>query len=103
MFIINTVSTCFVHHYAHLQENKDRVLLHVVCLLQRSTPHAVTHGLCSPEDGPNDVRNMLRVLIINMIDASCWFSLSLHNSKCVPPPAQRVISNSLGIVQVLLG
>ena len=30
MFIINTVSTCFGHHYAHLQENKDRVLLHVV-------------------------------------------------------------------------
>ena len=31
MFIINTVSTCFGHQYAHLQENKDRVLLHVVC------------------------------------------------------------------------
>ena len=31
MFIINTVSTCFGHHYAHIQENKDRVLLHVVC------------------------------------------------------------------------
>ena len=27
---------------------------------QRSTPHAVTHGLCSPEDGHNDARNMLR-------------------------------------------
>ena len=25
-----SVSTCFEHHYAHLQENKDRVLLHVV-------------------------------------------------------------------------
>jgi len=31
MFIINTVSTCFGHHYAYLQENKDRVILHVVC------------------------------------------------------------------------
>jgi len=31
MFNINTVSTCFGHHNAHLQENKDRVLLHVVC------------------------------------------------------------------------
>jgi len=37
MFIINlscllptTVSTCFGHHYAHHQENKDRVLLHMV-------------------------------------------------------------------------
>ena len=26
-----SVSTCFGHHYAHLQENKDRVLLRVVC------------------------------------------------------------------------
>jgi len=25
-----SVSTCFGHHYAHLQENKDRVLLHMV-------------------------------------------------------------------------
>ena len=25
-----SVSTCFRHHYAHLQENKDRVLLHMV-------------------------------------------------------------------------
>ena len=34
---------------------------------QRSTPYAVTHGLCSPEDGHNDARNMLRQkLIINI-------------------------------------
>ena len=26
----------------------------------RSTPHAVTQGICSPEDGHNDARNMLR-------------------------------------------
>jgi hypothetical protein len=25
-----SVSTCFGHHYAHLQENKDHVLLHMV-------------------------------------------------------------------------
>ena len=31
MFIFNNFSTCFGHYYAHLQENKDRVLLHVVC------------------------------------------------------------------------
>jgi len=30
---------------------------------QRSTPHAVTHGICSPEDGHNEDRNML---IINI-------------------------------------
>ena len=40
MFIVNfrcllltTVSTCFGHHYAHHQENKDRVLLHMVFAL----------------------------------------------------------------------
>ena len=34
---------------------------------QRSTPYAVTHGLCSPEDGHNDARNMLRQkFIINI-------------------------------------
>jgi hypothetical protein len=26
----SSVSTCFGHHYAHLRENKDRVLLHMV-------------------------------------------------------------------------
>jgi len=31
------------------------------------TPHAVAHGLCSPEDGHDDARNMLRQkLIINI-------------------------------------
>jgi len=34
---------------------------------QRSTPYAVTHGICSPEDDHNDARNMLRQkLIINI-------------------------------------
>ena len=34
---------------------------------QRSTPYAVTHGLCSPEDGHNDARNMLgQKVIINI-------------------------------------
>jgi len=34
---------------------------------QRSTPHVVTQGLCSPEDGHNGARNMLREkLIINI-------------------------------------
>jgi len=34
---------------------------------QRSTPYAVTHGLCFPEYGHNDARNMLRqMLIINI-------------------------------------
>ena len=33
------VSTCFGHHYAHLQENKDRVLLHMVYYYQRLSQH----------------------------------------------------------------
>ena len=34
---------------------------------QLSTTYAVTHSLCSPEDGHNDARNMLRQeLIINI-------------------------------------
>ena len=91
-----SVSTCFGHHYAHLQENKGLcycmwctalVLLDVVGSTQcshpttqspttatnhiqqnqRSTQYAVTHDLCSPEDGHNDARNMLRQkLIINI-------------------------------------
>jgi len=28
--LLTSVSTCFGHHYAHLQQNKDRVLLHTV-------------------------------------------------------------------------
>ena len=67
-----SVSTCFGHHYAHLQEKKP------VCY-HRSTPYAVTHGLCSPEDGHNDARNMLRQkLIINIWLLHLVGFLSLH-------------------------
>ena len=88
MLIIDTVSTCFGHLYAHLQE-KDHVLtacgvyllvvLDVagcgtvitlkVAPLYRNLPHPalpantlhkqLTRGL-SPEDGHKDARNMLR-------------------------------------------
>ena len=39
------------------------------------------HCLCSPEDGHNDARNMLRDGVDNkhLTVTSCWFSLSLHN------------------------
>jgi len=98
MFIINTFSTCFGHHYAHLQKNKTCVTargvlrwfcwMWLVALVARcvvgynAAPHnryqpipaepalciyALTQGLCSPEDGRNDTRNMLRQkLIINI-------------------------------------
>ena len=29
--LLTSVLTCFGHHYAHLQENKDLMLLHTVC------------------------------------------------------------------------
>jgi len=46
---------------------------------QRSTPYAVTHGLCSPEDGHNDARNMLRQkLLINIWLLHLVGFLSLH-------------------------
>ena len=42
-----------------------RCRVRALCALY--TPYAVTHGLCSPEDGHNDARNMLRQkLIINI-------------------------------------
>jgi len=46
---------------------------------QCSTPYAVTHGLCSPEDGHNDARNILRQkLIINIRLLHLLGFLSLH-------------------------
>ena len=46
---------------------------------QRSTPYAVTHGFCSPEDGHTDARNHIETEVNNkhLIVASCWF-FSLH-------------------------
>ena len=47
---------------------------------QRSTPHVVTHGLCSPEDGHNDARNMLRqrliinILLLHLVGFSSFFT-----------------------------
>ena len=72
-FLLSTsVSTCFGQHYAHLQEKKDRVLLHIVYCAgsagcgtpQPITPYAVSHGLYSHEDGHNDARSMLRQKLI---------------------------------------
>jgi len=58
---------------------------------QRSTPNAVTHGPCSPEDGHNDARNMLRQKLIIYI----WLLhlvgfLSLHN----PPRCLQACADS---------
>jgi len=73
MFIINTFSTCFGHHYAHLQENKTcvtargRTATFTVLASYNAAPHnryqphpaePVQHT--TPEDGHNDAQNMLR-------------------------------------------
>jgi hypothetical protein len=45
-----SVSTCFGHHYAHLQEIKDRVTAYATNHIQqnqRGTPYAVTRSLIS--------------------------------------------------------
>jgi len=60
-----------------------------------STPYAVTHGLCSPEDGHNDARNMLRQkLIINIwLLHLVGFSLSshfAHNARSQEPKANFI-------------
>ena len=54
--LLTSVSTCFGHHYAHLQANKDRVCSHPTTQRpttasshiqqnQGSTPYAVTQSL----------------------------------------------------------
>ena len=89
MFIINTFSTCFGHHYAHLQENKTCVtacsVLRWYCWMCLATVPA-QHTTCS-----NTRLGLLKMAIMmpetcwecvdnkNLTVASCWFSLSLHN------------------------
>jgi len=63
MFIINNFSTCFGHHYAHLQENKTCV-----------TARGVLRSFCW----------MWLVAVVGRCVVGCehcegWFSISLHN------------------------
>jgi len=79
MFIFKNFSTCFGHHYAHLQENKTS---------------------CSPEDGHNDARNMLRIVKNkHQTAASCWFSLSLHNLLTMHGHGNLKISNFVSLLK----
>ena len=71
--------------YYTLPRNKDVTAnIHFSCLLQRSTPYAVTDSLCSPEDGHNDAQNMLRQeLIINVwLLHLVGFSLFSNKNVC---------------------
>ena len=60
----------------------------------RSTPYAVTHGLCSPEDGHNDARNILRqklIINISMLHLVGFLSLyTLPSPSCYPLGAWSV-------------
>ena len=66
-------------HRSHPTTQRPTTATNHIQQNQRFTPHAVTHGLCSPEDGHNDARNMLRQkLIINIWLLHLVGFLSLH-------------------------
>ena len=62
MWLVAVVGRCVVG-CSHPTRQRPTTATNHIQQNQRSIPHAVTHGLCSPEDGHNDARNMLR---------QCW-------------------------------
>jgi len=62
MWLVAVVGRCLVG-WEHPTTQRPTTATNHIQQNQRSIPHAVTHGLCSPEDGHNDARNMLR---------QCW-------------------------------
>ena len=69
--LITSISTCFGHHYAHLQENKEPVTafgvlfcfcwMWLVAVVGRCLAGCEHYeGFCWTEDGYNDARNILR-------------------------------------------
>ena len=94
MFIIKPfISTCFGHHYAHHQENKSVhcriwcsalvVMVVVVWSWDASCVHCESYCAhsCSPDDGHNDARNMLRQKFDNKHRISCILLVSLSSPK----------------------
>jgi len=58
---------CSTSQCSHLTTQRPTTANNHIQQNQHGTPYAVTHGLCSPEDGRNDARKMLRQkLIINI-------------------------------------
>ena len=74
MFIFNTFSTCFGHHYAHLQEKKTcvtaRGVLRWFCWMWL----VAVVGRCLVGCEHCEIVENKHLTV-----ASCWFSLSLHN------------------------
>jgi len=64
MFIINTFSTCFGHHYAEPAQ-------HTTCSNTRLV--LLKMGIMMPETCWESIDNA------HLTGASCWFSISLHN------------------------
>jgi len=56
MWLVAVVGRCVVgcQHCSHPTTQCPTTATNHIQQNQRSTPHAVTHGLCSPEDGHND-------------------------------------------------
>jgi len=113
IFYQTSAATCFGHHYAHRQENKTvyyciwcsaLVVLAVVvwswvvnCVdcVKVHTVHTVQNTICSstrscsPDDGHNDARNMLRQKFDKKYRISCivLFSLSSPYELCSSVPS----------------
>ena len=114
MFIINTFSTYFGHHYAHLQENKTyvRTITLTVLTPHNAAPHnryqlhpaeSAQHTTCSntslvllkmgimmPETCWESVDNK------HLTVASCWFFFSLtlqfaHDARSQKPEAPKCL------------
>jgi len=72
-------------HCSHPTTQRPTTATNHIQQNQRSTAYAVTHGLCSLEDGRNDARNLLRQkLIINFwfLHLVGFFSLFTLCSRC---------------------
>ena len=69
MWLVVVVGRCIVgcNQCSHPTTQRPTTTTNHIQQNQRSTPYAVTHGLCSPEDGHNDARNMLRQKLIIII------------------------------------
>jgi hypothetical protein len=84
------VPTRFTTHYT--TKKTSRLISTISRLLQSDTPNAITRGFCSPGDGHNDARNMLRqklIINIQLLHLVC-FSFSLFKSDFVFRPNGRV-------------
>jgi hypothetical protein len=81
MWLVAVVGRCVVgcEQCSHPTTQHPTTVINHTQQNQSSTPYAVTHGLCSPEDGHNDTWNMLRQkLIINIWLLHLVGFLSLH-------------------------